>query len=287
MIESVAVRDFEAIPYLESSALMDYHRGRVRFSTSKVNVVMGPNGSGKTALLDALSMRLLADMTGESALNDAYVFDRGADRGLWRETAFRRYEFLPGLHVQTDNGPAIYYKPMNIPGGESSVAASMMMGYEGEAREYARLTSKRSSGEAGFALLQHALQSLGSGAGAPKRYGMANWRFGSSVPAESERMSEYQLKAEILRKMADSGKYKVPVVIMDEPEQSLDARAQATLWDALGKVTAHVQVIVATHSLHPLLRSDRFNVIECEEGYVQELRELSGLKEMERVARLA
>jgi predicted ATP-dependent endonuclease of OLD family len=57
----------------------------------------------------------------------------------------------------------------------------------------------------------------------------------------------------------------MPLVIMDEPEQSLDAVAELQLWIAISN--AKTQVIVATHSLFPFLRPDDFNIIEAVPGY--------------------
>lgn len=279
VIESICVDGFAAVSHLESSRLMQKHQGRINFSTEKVNVIVGPNGSGKTALLDTLSMRLMANMTGESALNDAYVFEQGGMRCLWRETGWRDYVFMPGARIETDNGPAVYYRPRNVPGGESSIAAAMMVGYEREAREYSIACSRRSSGEAGERLLEHAMAALNVGAGAPKQYGMANWRFGSLARKREKNWFDFDYKSEKLRELAASGKHRVPVVLMDEPEQSLDARSQARLWEGLRTVrSSAVQVIVATHSIQPMMDSERFHLIECETGYVNEVLRLSGVQ---------
>lgn len=61
-----------------------------------------------------------------------------------------------------------------------------------------------------------------------------------------------------------------PLVIMDEPERSLDGLQEMKLWKAIldSKTT---QVIVATHSIFPILHPTLFNLIETENGYIKRL----------------
>jgi len=62
------------------------------------------------------------------------------------------------------------------------------------------------------------------------------------------------------------------MILMDEPEQSLDVKAEAQLWSSLSKADcAKMQIIVATHSMYPLLHKDNFNLIEAEDGFVDEV----------------
>jgi predicted ATPase len=63
--------------------------------------------------------------------------------------------------------------------------------------------------------------------------------------------------------------------MMDEPEQSLDAKAEMLLWGQIAKADCDkVQVIVATHSLYPLMHPELFHLIEAVPGYAQEVRKL-------------
>jgi predicted ATPase len=62
---------------------------------------------------------------------------------------------------------------------------------------------------------------------------------------------------------------------MDEPEQSLDAWASATLWSRIAEADcAKVQIVVATHSWYPILHPEAFNIIEAVPGFLEEVRSL-------------
>ena len=81
----------------------------------------------------------------------------------------------------------------------------------------------------------------------------------------------------MLKKLFQPAETAVPLILMDEPEQSLDARAEGSLWAAIANADCStMQIIVATHSLYPMLNKDKFNIIETETGFVAEVRRLLG-----------
>jgi predicted ATPase len=62
---------------------------------------------------------------------------------------------------------------------------------------------------------------------------------------------------------------------MDEPEQSLDALAELVLWRQIAAADmSKMQVIVATHSLYPLMHPEKFNIIEAVPGYSESVMQL-------------
>lgn len=274
MISSLAVENFTAVPYLETSFLMHTHGGNVSFSDKKPNVIVGPNGAGKSALLTALALQTLAYFTGISAFDDHYVNGTNSDAfwsagGSWS----RSFTFLPGLACRSDNGPALYYRPSHIPGNDHSVAAAMMCGYFEQARAYGRLTKDKSSGQQCQALLAR-LQAMLAGEAQLDGYEFVNWRFGTEARQPNHLACSFDYKAEELKKHYLGARGK-PVLLLDEPEQSLDARAELRLWKQLADVdTRRLQVIVATHSLYPLLHPERFHVLEAVPGYAAEVRAL-------------
>lgn len=73
MIKHLAVQNFKAIPWLETSRLMDFHQKTVVFSTDKPNVIVGPNGAGKSALIESIALRFMAFLCGRSALDGHYL----------------------------------------------------------------------------------------------------------------------------------------------------------------------------------------------------------------------
>jgi energy-coupling factor transporter ATP-binding protein EcfA2 len=281
MLKSLKAKGLSALPYLETSALMAAHGGQVKFSARKPNVIVGPNGAGKSALLRAISLRFLAHLTPRSALNDDYVV--GCDSDAWwvkEREGGQDFTFLKGLDVTTDGGPVLFYRPGHLPGNEADVTHAMMMGYFEEAEQFVRMTEKKSSGQMSQALLAEMLNAL-AGRDLPTACGFKNWRFGKE-PRPPDRAcghfsgpSDFDYKAEALRKLSSAGPDAKPLVLMDEPEQSLDALAEAQLWAAIaGADCSQLQVIVATHSVYPMLHPKRFNLIEAEVGYAKKVLDL-------------
>ncbi|MBC8737231.1 hypothetical protein F6X40_10470 [Paraburkholderia sp. UCT31] len=279
MIRHLFARGFKAVPYLETSLLMQTHAEGVAFSEDKPNVIVGPNGAGKSALLTALSLQTLTYFSGVSSFDENYT--TGVDAGgFWEQVGSRwsnDYRFLPGLTCDTDKGPAMYYRPHHIPGNDNDVTTAMMCGYSKQARAYEEKVRHKSAGQQSQALLEK-LNDVLDGDVSGVRYQYINWRHGREV-CEFERgryVCDFEYQAEILKRefgnVAGDAK---PVLILDEPEQSLDARAEAVMWGKIAKVdTARVQVIIATHSLYPLMHPEKFHIIEAVPEYVKEVQAL-------------
>jgi ABC-type cobalamin/Fe3+-siderophores transport system ATPase subunit len=235
MISHLSVKNFKGVPYLEGSQLMLRHARGLAFSSEKANVIVGPNGSGKSALLSALATRFLAHQTGVSSFDDNYISGSAAE-AFWTKTSAwgRDFEFLAGLTVDTDNAPAFYYRPNHIPGNDHSTTAAMLCGYYGEARAYAAAVNHKSSGEGNRALLTR-IRGVLAGEKVEPTYNHVNWRYGVK-PRELSRtdgwVGEYDYKAEALKKLFAKVRG-TPLILLDEPEQSLDVLAQATLWRAI------------------------------------------------------
>lgn len=277
MLKEVSVKGFNGVPYLEGSQLMANRQGKIKFSTTKPNVIVGPNGAGKSALLTALSIRFLAHLTGESLFDDKFLDFSREGESFWTRTSSwgNDYEFLKGLDCTTDNAPALYYRPDHIPGNERCIATSMMCGFFTEAKAFAQTVKNKSSGQAHQALLAKVIRAL-TGEEVPTEYRYQNWRYGKEPKdlQKSDRgfLGSYDWQAEVLKKLLVPAAGAQPLVMMDEPEQSLDARAEAQLWKTISNAGPQVQVIVATHSIFPILSPKRFNLIETEPGYVEAVR---------------
>ena len=280
MLTELSVNDFAAIPYLETSSLMKTHGKKLTFSLSKPNVVVGPNGSGKTALLDTLAIRFLTYFSGESTLDCRYVLDVDA-RAWWTKSGkgTDEYVWLKGLLCQTDNAPALYYRPGHVPGNEPTIADAMMGEYWAQAQEYARLVERRSSGEQNRAVLGRITQAL-EGGELPTRYAYMNWEFGTTARDVSKLDTfvygrDAYSKAEVLKALYRPAPSALALILMDEPEQSLDVKAEAQFWSCIAKAECQkMQIIAATHSMYPLIHRDRFNLIETEAGFIDNVLEL-------------
>jgi len=275
MITELSVKDFKGIAYLEASDLMRKYKKRLTFSTTQPNVLVGPNGVGKSAVMLTLALRFLAYFTGESTLDEKYLRDRDAEAWWSKEYRWSEGEWLKGLKCNTDNGPALYYRPSHIPGNEVDVTHAMMMGYFEQAKAYGKLVDNKSSGQQSQAVLARILAAL-AGTNLPTDYRMVNWEYGRDpAPEKSSNRGYFEPMAEVLKKQYPRCANAVPLILMDEPEQSLDARAEGKLWAAIAQADcSRMQVIVATHSLYPLLHKDKFNIIEAEAGFISDVLEL-------------
>ncbi len=281
MIKTLKAKDFKAVPYLETSALMQSHPNGLRFSENKPNVIVGPNGSGKSACLKSLALLTLSWLSGRSTLDKKYTsLDQNA-QAYWAQEGSRwehKFVYLPGLHCTEDQAPALYYRPGAKPGDEEMLTVAAMCGYAEEVKHYEALTKHKSSGQQGQALLQQGMAAL-SGDATEVVYRYANWQF-SKKPLDLAKQDGYvgdwDYQAEILKKrVADCKPTACPVLLLDEPEQSLDAKAELLLWKAIEAADpSRVQVIVAAHSLYPLLHPKKFNIIEAVPGYAAEVRAL-------------
>jgi ATPase subunit of ABC transporter with duplicated ATPase domains len=240
MLTELRTNEFTAIPYLETSSLMRTHGKELRFSRAAPNVVMGPNGSGKSALLNTLAVRFLTYFASQSTLDRRYLLDVDS-RAWWSRTRERRdeYVWLKGLDCKTDNAPALYYRPGHVPGNEPTVADAMMGTYWQEAQEYAKLVERKSSGQQNQAVLGKIVEAL-EGKELPTQYAYMNWDFGTE-PRDPGKLRAFDEaadmahKAEVLKALYRPKDGAVPLILMDEPEQSLDTKAEAQLWACIAK----------------------------------------------------
>lgn len=276
MFRTITCSGTTAVPHLLGSLLMQNHGARVEFALDKPNVIVGPNGAGKSALVQALSLASLSWFSGVGSFDSNFTRDADA---LWGESRWRdEPPYLPGLEFDTDWAPSVFFRPGHIPGNDHSVTAAMMCGYFDEAKAYGQTVKAKSSGQAGAALLAR-VEAVLRGDVRPV-YEQINWGDDLKIREfdHSRYVGPWELRANaLIRRYAAVADDAIPVVLMDEPEQSLDARRELALWKTILEADlAKTQVIVATHSLYPMLHPERFNVIEAMPGYVQEVRALVG-----------
>ena len=280
MIRKIFAKNFAAVPYLETSQLMQSHPDGITLSTEKPTVIAGPNGSGKSALLTAMSKLTLSYQTGTSALDNNYL-ETLLEPALWTRKRVGRddvIEFMAGLVVDTDFAPAAYYRPGHVPGNDEMVTAAMMRGYFNEAKMYGRLTRDRSSGQGCSALLKRVLDILDGDVSSVQSYILQNWSYGLKpvdLTKKRQYIADHDRFVEEMKKRAALPETVLPMLLLDEPEQSLDARSELEFWRKVAAVdTSKVQVVVATHSLYPLLHPERFHIVEATPGYAESVRAL-------------
>jgi len=279
MITNLSITSkFKAIPYLPPSQLFKTHKGNFVFSTEKPNVIIGPNGAGKSALMKALALHTLSYYIGKSTFDSNFLKSTESEE-YWTKTGnwSNEYTYLEGFDSNSDFGPALYYRPGHIPGNDDSITAAMMCGYFEQAKAYGQLVDQKSSGQQTKALLALILDYL-SGKKTELGFDYVHWGFGRE-PVDLNKASwngPWDYKAEIFKKLyGQPNANAIPLILMDEPEQSLDLKAETLLWNQIGSADcSKVQIIVASHSVHPFLETDKYNIIEAVPGYLQELQQL-------------
>lgn len=276
MLKSVDIGSrLKAVPHLSESTLSKTLGGKAVFSTRKPNVVIGPNGSGKSALMTALALMTMSYYSGRTALDSNYVSGLEAT-GFWNLVGSsweRNYAFMSELKPSGGVPTAEFYRPGMLPGDDDSVAAAMMCGYWNEARRYGDLTKEKSSGEAASALLREMMDRISGADSSKMGVGRTNWKYSEEKPKRADGVfheSEYDKKALALAEYAKA-MTSDSLFLMDEPEQSLDALSEARFWKAIEEADcSNRQIIIATHSLHPILRRGKFSLIEAVVGYADE-----------------
>lgn len=265
---------FTYFPHFKDTSLFKRYGGVFSLEPTRVNVLVGPNGSGKSTLLDILSLLTLSIDFEQSRASKEYLKDElWTNEDKWGSWAEERY--LIGATLSEGFCPALSFKPHRIPGNERCVTTAMMVGYFEEAREYAAKTENKSTGQSVSAQLSTIRAFLQSQGELEVRNKEA---FGLPV-SEKKRLvdSHYSRGCYNSRKFLLTQRIRWAtghrLVIMDEPEQSLDMRANLQLWGELANLKLkNTTVIVASHS--PFALNKAFNVLEGEKGYANEIRTL-------------
>ena len=140
------------------------------------------------------------------------------------------------------------------------------------------MTEDKSCGQKSVALLERIYAVL-KGQEVPL-FGLKadDWLYGTAKrdpKSPGQWVGEDEYKAEVLKERYLGEGQGRAIVLMDEPERSLDGRAEMSLWKLIEAADcSKVQVIVATHSVYPAMHPERFNIIESEKGYLESVREL-------------
>ena len=251
----------------------------LKFSSDKPNVIVGPNGSGKSALINSLSYLTLSHTVGHSCFDSFYVNGNKAD-DYWEPDSFSgRFgysELFKGLEADWDFASAVFYQPKHIPGDYSDLTHALMCGYSEEAKQLDKMTKRKSSGQVALAVMDYIRGILRSEVSVPA-WDFVNWGYSKEIrdldkyreSHISNRANNLMIKYAEAKGSTFKGVNKVPTVLMDEPEQSLDTLQEFKLWSDIENADcSKIQVIVASHSIYPLIHPDKFNLIETVPGFI-------------------
>ncbi len=205
-----------------------------------LNLIVGPNGTGKSTILRLIARWLHCEQGGVQAVTDSSVGNIRVFGGA----------FQTGIRPIHDGSPIVYFDPDNKVGtfgGEFD----WDFGMEG----VQNTLFKGSSGEAVIHRIIKALEALVWG-----KFPEVKWKT----------HLEDKTKKKVSQWLRGTGKKERPTVLLDEPARALDLDKQITIWVRIAQAK-NVQVIVATHSVFAFFVPGA-HIIETEEGFAKTVR---------------
>lgn len=213
-----------------------------------LNVVWGPNASGKTTLLRAMARMLCCEQGGEQKV----TFE------AWRRVS-ERLSHAPklrdGLRLEHDGSPVAFFDPSDVPGlvdgafdwdfGSMGVANAMAKGSAGQ-------------------LVVHRGRALWSRLAGKEPWPEPEWK---QVPRGTERGR----LVETLLAPTVGVEPQRATALLDEPSRSLDVRVEDAMWTALEVHSERTQIVVATHSWRALFLPGA-SYVDVVPGYLEEAR---------------
>jgi hypothetical protein len=232
--------------------------GIIPLSTDKVNILVGPSGSGKSSfltLLAAYSFCLMHSSSCPNVSENCSEMSKYAGRDPSNSYSFEEV-FLRGISVEGTIGNAVYYRPGYMYGLEPDIAHAMCMGYSSLSHALPPLY-KYSAGE----YAKYWLSEL------PEK--VKRSMSPREVPKHAHESKRVHASVKRWNKLFDPTQKSL--ILLDEPETSLDAKQQLALWHSMLEFQSQGhQVVVATHQFLPFLNHPSFNVIDIEPGYAHE-----------------
>ena len=239
-------------------------RKRVLKFQPGLNILWGPNGSGKTTILQALAKMTFCEQgysttLTSNAVRDFFPIERAIrmkpPEGLPPEEE-QEWRGLFGFKVVHDGQAVVHVDP--------SQAVGMIGGMAGFDDDFFSLglrecMSKGSAGETTLRRLDRVVRIL---------VGEDPW---PEIVWKAPRRANDRLN--VIEKLLEGEIPKgPPTVILDEPDRSLSVPYQSGLWKNLPGMAKDFQIIVASHSLFAV-DVPGANYIELEPGYLKQCRD--------------
>lgn len=242
----------QSLPFFAESSKMS-------FSEDKINVLVGPSGSGKSMVLKGLAAVTASYLYGFAS--NKKTISHPAFHGMLKKSWLDSYP-LENWQLNGKIGNTVYFHDGFLPGESCSVVHGIMGGYFGEIDIDPRELDRASSGEAAWWWIKWLEEKV-------------NNTFTVKVPEDATRWrnrNEYDFFARLNDLYHSSEK---SLILLDEPDAHLDAKNKLQLWSYLKRLSKEGhQIIVSTHDWLPISQASQFNFIELEPGYVSEVSSL-------------
>lgn len=267
MFERIEFKGLKKSDLFGYAAEVDFFKKRKGLAFKPgLNILFGPNGCGKSTVLNILGTTMCAVQGGVSVVTEDIVH-QSVDWGTLRPGKVPRpMRDKVGLKVVHDGQPVLFADPRKAIGlvGGAFDNDFMQAGV-------LELTERRkaSHGQASLGRLGNALGVLRNELEMPKAVQYA---------IQKKHVNSRWVEAiEVLEaRMAGSVPAGQPTLLLDEPEANFSLRWQATLWKLLAESSAaeRLQVIVATHSPFAVGIAHANYIDMGEEGYRAEIEQL-------------
>jgi len=243
------------------------------FVHDKINVLVGENGSGKSSLLATIAKKLMAYNFGHTRLDDRLI--RFADEYWQKEDKDRWYSddvFMSDVKLETSADIyGTYVSADWTPCDAVDWAHALCYGLGKEATDHFKRVHDFSSGQGMRNVIENIFELMAKPS--PEHY------FDDNVSwylKDKERNTHLAKRAQSLEPLLPKAGSNI-VALFDEPERPLDIGAQVLFWKNLNKLAKlpHVQIIIATHSVIPLMSPDDFNFVEMNDGYANRLLDIA------------
>lgn len=247
--------------YIAKLPSIDALGGEITFKPG-LNIIVGPNGSGKTSIINALSHHMGASHNGFSSITKKWIHDID-----WKKEGDKEVP-ISAVDVIHDGHPIIYGDPRRSLGISSH---GLDDEFYGEGLLESLSMSKESSGEQSNRRITPFLEIL---------QGHEKFPSGFSDHINLDNVNDLwkgrvqSLFENWLTGTIDRGQ---PTVLLDEPESGLSMMNQILLWDKILKskaVSEKFQIILVSHS-NQCLDLENANYIELREGYLEACKKLS------------
>jgi len=248
MIEELRVTNRQQTPIGWWPDVKSFSRRKVFRFQPGMNILLGPNGTGKSTIIKALARLTHCEQGGCPRLTETSIRHFMKDRVRGGEDRPKT-----GLSLVSDGQPVHYFDPSVSPG---LVGGSFDYDFLDEAITLSLPSRKVSSGQVTMGKLNRILR-LARECGETVDIPTFHW---NDIWMDAVEVAVRGLKSQIPKGQK--------TILLDEPGRSLDLLNQIQLWDLLRKITdgGQAQFIVATHAIQAL-EFEGAHIIETEKGY--------------------